>query len=175
MRIQALFIRKTILEFGNAQHFAGCGCPLSLFADSLRCTQSADCRIYRVQEKYHKDPTFFFDVYCCTHRLGWRSQRQSEKVNIRNACFLPVRAKCGRFCVLMDGRAFLRTESNLSFGLQQQSTLRADRAEVCIHLIWIGFLFRRTQSRFGNKESTTLSISRRGDQRTLVAFCYSRV
>ena len=47
---------------------------------------------------------FSFTVYCCTQRIGWRSQRQSEKVNIRNACFLPVRAKCGRFCVLMQGR-----------------------------------------------------------------------
>ena len=45
-------------------------------------------------------------MYCCTHRVGWRSQRQSEKVNIRNACFLPVRAKCGRFCVLMNGCVF---------------------------------------------------------------------
>ena len=30
MRIQALFIRITVLEFGNAQHFAGCGCSLRL-------------------------------------------------------------------------------------------------------------------------------------------------
>ena len=43
MRIQALFIRKTVLEFGDAQHFAGCGCSLRLFADSLHRTQSADC------------------------------------------------------------------------------------------------------------------------------------
>ena len=49
--------------------------------------------------KFHKGPTFSFVVYCCT-------QRQSEKVNIRNACILPVRAKCGRFCVLMNGRVF---------------------------------------------------------------------
>ena len=53
---------------------------------------------------YQKGPTFSFVVYCCTQRIGWRSQRQSEKVNIRNACILPVRAKCGRFCVLMNGR-----------------------------------------------------------------------
>ena len=43
MRIQALFIRKTVLEFGDAQHFAGCGCILRRFADSLRRTQFADC------------------------------------------------------------------------------------------------------------------------------------
>ena len=55
---------------------------------------------------YQKGPTFSFVVYCCTQRIGWRSQRQSEKVNIRNACFLPVRAKSGRFCVLMNGRVF---------------------------------------------------------------------
>ena len=29
---------------------------------------------------YLKGPTFSFAVYCCTHRIGWRSQRQSEKV-----------------------------------------------------------------------------------------------
>ena len=51
------------------------------------------------KKQYHKGPTFSFVVYCCT-------QRQSEKVNIRNACVLPVRAKCGRFCVLMNGRVF---------------------------------------------------------------------
>ena len=28
MRIQALFIRKTVLEFFDEQHFADCGCPL---------------------------------------------------------------------------------------------------------------------------------------------------
>ena len=97
---------------------------------------------------YQKGPTFSFDVYCCTHRVGWRSQRQSEKVNIRNACILPVRAKCGRFCVLMNGRACIRTVSYLSFGLQQQSSLRLGRTEARIHLIWlsqIGSLFRRTQ------------------------------
>ena len=55
---------------------------------------------------YQKGPTFSFTVYCCTQRIGWRSQRQSEKVNIRNACILPDRAKCGRFCVLMNGRVF---------------------------------------------------------------------
>ena len=106
MRIQALFIRKTVLKFGNAQHFAGCGCILRLFADSLHRTQFAACRIYQTQDYISERPDFFFDVYCCTHRVGWRSQRQSEKVNIRNACFLPVRAKSGRFCVLMNGRVF---------------------------------------------------------------------
>ena len=55
---------------------------------------------------YQKDPTFSFTVYCCTQWVGWRSQRQSEKVNIRNACILPLGAKCGRFCVLMNGRVF---------------------------------------------------------------------
>ena len=56
--------------------------------------------------KFHKGPTFSFAVYCCTQWIGWRSQHQSEKVNIRNACFLSVRAKSGRFCVLMNGRVF---------------------------------------------------------------------
>ena len=37
------------------------------------------------KKKYNKGPTFSFAVYCCTQRIGWRSQRQSEKVNIRNA------------------------------------------------------------------------------------------
>ena len=72
----------------------------------IRCT-AHNLRIAGFIESkiiFHKGPTFSFDVYCCTHRVGWRSQRQSEKVNIRNACFLPVRAKCERFCVLMNGR-----------------------------------------------------------------------
>jgi len=34
--------KKTVLEFGNEQHFAGCGCSLRLFADSLHRTQSAN-------------------------------------------------------------------------------------------------------------------------------------
>ena len=74
----------------------------------IRCTahnlRTAEVTEYKIT--YQKGPTFSFDVYCCTHRVGWRSQRQSEKVNIRNACFLPVRAKCERFCVLMNGRVF---------------------------------------------------------------------
>ena len=55
----------------------------------IRCT-AHNLRIAEVTEykiTYHKDPTFSFAVYCCTQRIGWRSQRQSEKVNIRNACF----------------------------------------------------------------------------------------
>ena len=74
----------------------------------IRCT-AHNLRIAGFVESkiiFHKGPTFSFVVYCCTQRVGWRSQRQSEKVNIRNACFLPVRAKCGRFCVLMNGRVF---------------------------------------------------------------------
>ena len=74
----------------------------------IRCTahnlRLAGFTKYKIT--YQKGPTFSFAVYCCTHWVGWRSQRQSEKVNIRNACFLPVRAKCGRFCVLMNGRVF---------------------------------------------------------------------
>ena len=74
----------------------------------IRCTahnlRTAGFTKYKIT--YQKGPTFSFDVYCCTHWVGWRSQRQSEKVNIRNACILPVRAKCGRFCVLMNGRVF---------------------------------------------------------------------
>ena len=72
----------------------------------IRCTahnlRTAEVTEYKIT--YQKGPTFSFTVYCCTQRVGWRSQRQSKKVNIRNACFLPVRAKCGRFCVLMNGR-----------------------------------------------------------------------
>ena len=74
----------------------------------IRCTahnlRIAGFTKYKIT--YQKGPTFSFTVYCCTQRIGWRSQRQSEKVNIRNACFLPVRAKSGRFCVLMNGRVF---------------------------------------------------------------------
>ena len=103
----------------------------------IRCTahnlRTAGFTEYKIT--YQKGPTFSFDVFCCTHRIGWRSQRQSEKVNIRNACVLPLGAKYGRFCVLMNGRAYMRTVGYLSFGLQQQSTLRIGRTEVRIHLI----------------------------------------
>ena len=53
----------------------------------IRCTahnlRTAEVTEYKIT--YQKGPTFSFDVYCCTQRIGWRSQRQSEKVNIRNA------------------------------------------------------------------------------------------
>ena len=74
----------------------------------IRCTahnmRTAEVTEYKIT--YQKGPTFSFAVYCCTQWIGWRSQHQSEKVNIRNACFLSVRAKSGRFCVLMNGRVF---------------------------------------------------------------------
>ena len=106
MRIQALFMKEkpswnlvmhSILQVMDAFY-------ASL---QIRCTthnlRIAGFTKYKIT--YQKGPTFSFAVYCCTQRIGWRSQRQSEKVNIRNACILPVRAKCGRFCVLMQGRA----------------------------------------------------------------------
>ena len=53
----------------------------------IRCTahnlRTAGFTKYKTT--YQKDPTFSFTVYCCTQRVGWRSQRQSKKVNIRNA------------------------------------------------------------------------------------------
>ena len=116
----------------------------------IRCTahnlRIAGFTKYKIT--YQKGPTFSFAVYCCTQRIGWRSQRQSEKVNIRNACVLPLGAKCGRFCVLMQGRACIRTVSYLSLGLQQQSTLRIGRTEVRIHPVCLSqanSLFRQTQ------------------------------
>ena len=103
----------------------------------IRCTAHnqpiAEVTEYKIT--YQKGPTFSFTVYCCTQRVGWRSQRQSEKVNIRNACVLPLGAKCGRFCVLMNGRAYIRIVGYLSFGLQQQSTLRIGRTEARIQMI----------------------------------------
>ena len=86
MRIQALFMKEkpswnlvmhSILQVVDAFY-------ASL---QIRCT-AHNLRIagfpkYKIT--YQKGPTFSFDVYCCTHRVGWRSQRQSEKVNIRNA------------------------------------------------------------------------------------------
>ena len=102
----------------------------------IRCTahnlRIAGFTKYKIT--YQKGPTFSFAVYCCTQRIGWRSQRQSEKVNIRNACFLPVRAKSGRFCVLMIGRV-LGHRKLFVFVLQQQSPLRIGRTEARIHLI----------------------------------------
>ena len=98
MRIQALLLQRIFLLFG-------CRMQVLFPADSLhRIMRIATVTEYTMQ--FHKDPTFSFAVYCCTQRIGWRSQRQSEKVNIRNACFLHIRAKGGRFCVLMNGPVF---------------------------------------------------------------------
>ena len=150
MRIQALFIwmnRLGIWKCGSTCRLWMHSTPLCRFA-----ALHTFCELLVLSNprlKFHKGPTFSFDVYCCTQRIGWRIQRQSEKVNIRNACVLPLGAKYGRFCVLMNGRACTqRTVSFWPFGLQQQSTLRIGRTEVRIHLIWlsqIGSLFRRTQ------------------------------
>ena len=65
----------------------------------IRCT-AHNLRIAEVTEykiTYQKGPTFSFTVYCCTQRVGWRSQRQSKKVNIRNACFCPLGRNAGVF------------------------------------------------------------------------------
>ena len=47
----------------------------------IRCTahnlRTAGFTKYKIT--YQKGPTFSFTVYCCTQRVGWRSQRQSEK------------------------------------------------------------------------------------------------
>ena len=53
----------------------------------IRCTAHNQpiAGFTQYKKQYHKGPTFSFVVYCCTQRIGWRSQRQSEKVNIRNA------------------------------------------------------------------------------------------
>ena len=74
----------------------------------IRCTahnlRIAGFTKYKIT--YQKGPTFSFTVYCCTHWGGWRSQRQSEKVNIRNAFFLPLGGKM---------RAFLRSRKHWLF------------------------------------------------------------
>ena len=74
-------LKKTVLEFGNAQHFAGCGCILRLFADSLHRTQFADCRIYQIQDYISERPDFFFRcvvLYTSNRRAQpasvWKSQ-----------------------------------------------------------------------------------------------------
>ena len=106
MRIQALFMKEK--PSWNLVMYSILQVVDAFYASmQIRCTahnlQIAGFTKYKIT--YQKGPTFSFAVYCCTKRVGWRSQRQSEKVNIRNACFLPVRAKCGRFCVLMQDRA----------------------------------------------------------------------
>ena len=148
MRIQALFMKEkpswNLVKYSILQ-------VVDAFYTSLqiRCTAHnqpiAGFTKYKIT--YQKGPTFSFDVYCCTHRVGWCSQRQSEKVNIRNACVLPLGAKYGRFCVLMIGRV-LGHRKLFVFGLQQQSTLRIGRTEVRIHPVCLSqanSLFRRTQ------------------------------
>ena len=107
MRIQALFIKEK--PSWNLVMYSFLQVVDAFYAAlQIRCTahnlRTAGFTKYKIT--YQKGPTFSFTVYCCTQWVGWRSQRQSEKVNIRNACFLPVRAKSGRFCVLMQGRVF---------------------------------------------------------------------
>ena len=121
---------------------------------------------------------FSFVVYCCTQRIGWRSQRQSEKVNSRNACFLPVRAKSGRFCVLMNGRVI------------RHRKLFVFRTAATVHpLYWqnggsyppdltaTDWLLVPANAKAGSAARcpTESSISRRGDQRTHAEFFRSRV
>ena len=53
-------LKKTVLKFGDAQHFAGCGFMLRLFTDSLHRTQFAACRIYQIQDYISERPDFFF-------------------------------------------------------------------------------------------------------------------
>ena len=58
----------------------------------IRCTahnpRIAEVTDYKIT--YQKGLTFSFDAYCCTRRVGGRSQRQSGKVNIRNAWTNPL-------------------------------------------------------------------------------------
>ena len=61
-------LKKTVLEFGNEQHFAGCGYILRLFADSLHRTQSANAAKDRVSGFYaHSAP-----VYSAAQKLFFR-------------------------------------------------------------------------------------------------------
>ena len=100
-------------------------------AHNLQIAEVTECKI-----TYQKDPTISFAVYCCTQRVGWRSQRQSEEVNIRNACILPLGAKCGRFCVLMNGRVCTHAHSKLLvYRTAATVPLRIGRTEARIHLI----------------------------------------
>ena len=140
----------------------------------IRCTahnlRTAEVTEYKIT--YQKDPTFSFAVYCCTQRIGWRSQRQSEKVNIRNACFLPVRAKSGRFCVLMIGRV-LGHRKLFVFGLQQQSPppYWQNGGSYSPDLTVTDRLLVPANAKAGSaaRSPTESSISRRGDQRTHAA------
>ena len=80
---------------------------LSKFLSRFAATHTF-LRIFGIIEskiKFHKGPTFSFAVYCCTHRIGWRSQRQSEKSALETLELTPW-GKFGRFCVLMNGRVF---------------------------------------------------------------------
>ena len=122
--------------------------------------------------KFHKDPAFSFTVYCCTQRIGWRSQRQSEKVNIRNACILPVRAKCGRFCVLMNGRVFghrklfvFRTAATVHPPYWQDGGSYPNDLTVTDRLL----VPANAKAGSAARCPTESSISRRGDQRTHAA------
>ena len=99
MRIQALFMKEkpswnlvmhSILQVVDAFYASM----------QIRCTahnlRTAEVTEYKIT--YQKGPTFSFAVYCCTHRIGWRSQRQSEKSTLETL-ELTHWGKFRRFCV----------------------------------------------------------------------------
>ena len=146
----------------------------------IRCT-AHNLRIAKVTEykiTYQKGPTFSFAVYCCTQRVSWRSQRQSEKVNIRNACFLPVRAKCGRFCVLMIGRVFghrklfvLRTAATVPPPYWQNGGSYPPGLSVTSQFL----VPANAKAGSAARSPTKSSIPRRRDYRTHATICCNRV
>ena len=92
--------------------------PFSILADSLRRTHAADGYCYRIQE-YIK-ARLFLDGNCCFRRMGWRSQRQSEKSQkLETLAFCPLGRNAGVFCVLAmvvssDTVGFLSQDCNNS-------------------------------------------------------------
>ena len=86
MRIQALFMKEK--PSWNLVMYSILQAVDAFYASmQIRCTAHnqpiAEVTEYKIT--YQKGLTFSFDAYCCTRRVGWRSQRQSGNVNIRNA------------------------------------------------------------------------------------------
>ena len=98
MRIQALFMKEkpswNLVKYSILQ-------VVDAFYTSLqiRCTAHNQpiAGFTEYKKQYHKGPTFSFAVYCCTHRIGWRSQRQSEKSTLETLAFCPLGRNAGVF------------------------------------------------------------------------------
>ena len=120
--------------------------PLCRFAAPHTISRLPDSPNTRLHIR--KARLFYRCVLLYPSSLSGAASVSLKKSKVRDACVLSLGAKCKRFCVLTNGRAYICTVGYLFFGLQQQSTLRIGRTEVRIHQVCLpqtNSLLRRTQ------------------------------